>query len=56
MSRFVIKKGPSTDEQRGQAWYVQRDHSGHGGTFWKLCSSTGQRIASLLQDGTIKRG
>lgn len=56
MSKFVIKKGPSTYEQRGQAWYVQRDHSGHGGTFWKLCSSTGQRIASLLQDGTIKRG
>lgn len=56
MNAFVVKKGPSTFEQRGQVWYVQRDHSGHGGTFWKLFSSTGQRIASLLQDGTIKRG
>lgn len=55
MSAFTVKKGPSIYERRGQAWYVQRDRSGHGDTWWKLFDASGKRIASLFKDGRIGR-
>lgn len=54
-SLFTVKKGNAFYEPRGQAWRIEKDHSGHGGSVWKLYNNQGHRIASLASNGYIMR-
>lgn len=53
LKRFTIKKGKRTYEPGGHAWFIERDHAGHLGSYWKLKEPNGDRRLSLRKDGQI---
>ena len=58
LSKFVNRNGPMTPKGgRGilgpLGWYIVKDLDRHKGSVWKLFNKIGERIASLLPDGTI---
>lgn len=52
---FSVKTSSGWREARGQAYSIQKDHSGHGGTAWKLFNPSGKRVASLHSSGYVAR-
>ena len=58
LSKFNNPKGPKGPRgNRGilgpLGWYILKDFDKHRGAMWKLFNKAGERIASLLSDGTI---
>lgn len=58
LSKFNNPKGPKGPKgNRGilgpLGWYILKDFDKHRGAMWKLFNKVGERIASLLSDGTI---
>ena len=58
MSKFNNPKGPKSPKGgRGilgpLGWYILKDVDQHRGAVWRLLNKLGERIASLLADGTI---
>ena len=58
LSKFNNPKGPKGPRgNRGilgpLGWYILKDFDKHRGAMWKLFNKVGERIASLLSDGTI---
>lgn len=55
LSAFTVKTTKGYREARGQAYYIEKDTAGHGGTVWKLYSPSGKRLASLMASGLVAR-
>lgn len=55
LSAFTVKIKDGWREPRGQAWRIERDHAGHGGSYWKLFSATNVKTASIRVDGVIAK-
>ena len=59
ISKFTQKqKGSQSYKDNKTGWSIERDHlkaNSHGGSFWKLKNSKGDRVATLAEDGTILR-
>lgn len=36
-------------------WTIEKDTAGHGGSYWKLKNKSGDRVASLDQNGKVLR-
>ena len=58
LSQFTNRNGPKGPKGgRGilgpLGWYILKDIDQHKGSVWKLFNKIGERIASLLSDGTI---
>lgn len=58
LSKFNNPNGPKTPKGgRGilgpLGWYILKDADKHRGSVWELFNKAGERIASLLSDGTI---
>lgn len=50
ISAFTIPKGPKRYAP-GMRYNIERDHSGHGGGYWKLFDKK-HRIGTFKKDGT----
>ena len=47
-------KGKNAKKEKG-GWEIEKDHSGHGGSKWKIKDKKGKRVASLDEKGKILR-
>lgn len=55
LGKFTINVKNVSAKKESGGWMIERDYAGHGGSYYKLKNSKGDRVASLAQDGTVLR-